>query len=67
MPTPVAVTPPEVVNGTLLQEAMIPAWLIKAIIALIALLLILWILWITCSSRRSSRLPRMLSKHRWHR
>ncbi len=47
MPTPVATAPPEVVNGTLLQEAMIPAWLIKAIIALIALLLILWILWIT--------------------
>ena len=47
MPMPVAVSPPEIVNGTLLQEAMIPAWLIKAIIALIALLLILWILWIT--------------------
>jgi hypothetical protein len=47
MPTPVAVAPVEAVNGTLLQEAMIPAWLIKAIIALIALLIILWILWIT--------------------
>ena len=47
LPTPVAVAPPEVVNGTLLQEAMVPAWLIKAILALIALLLILWILWIT--------------------
>jgi hypothetical protein len=45
---PVPVTPPpETVNGTLLQEAMIPAWLIKAIIALLALILILWILWIT--------------------
>ena len=47
MPVPAAVAPVEAVNGTLLQEAMIPAWLIKAIIALIALLLILWILWIT--------------------
>ncbi len=47
MPTPVAVAPPEVVNGTLLQEAMVPAWLIKAILLLIALLLLLWILWIT--------------------
>jgi hypothetical protein len=47
MPVPVAVAPVEAVNGTLLQEAMIPAWLIKAIIALIALLIILWILWIT--------------------
>ena len=47
MPTPAAVQVPEAINGTLLQEAMIPPWLIKAIIALIALLLILWILWIT--------------------
>ena len=47
MPIPAAVAVPEVVSGTLLQEALIPPWLIKAIIALIALLLILWILWIT--------------------
>jgi hypothetical protein len=46
MPMP-AVAVPEAINGTLLQEALIPPWLIKAIIALIALLLILWILWIT--------------------
>ena len=38
---------PETVNGTLLQEAMLPPWLIKAMIAAIAMLLILWILWIT--------------------
>ena len=38
---PVPVTPvPEAVNGTLLQEAMVPPWLIKAIIALIALILL---------------------------
>ena len=47
MPVPAAVAVPEAVNGTLLQEALIPPWLVKAIIALIALLLILWILWIT--------------------
>jgi hypothetical protein len=46
-PAPVAAPVPEVVSGTLLQEAMLPPWLIKAVIALIALLLILWILWIT--------------------
>ncbi|MGZ4699609.1 MAG: COG1470 family protein [Ilumatobacteraceae bacterium] len=45
---PVPVTPPpETINGTLLQEAMIPPWLIKAIIALIALIVLLWILWFT--------------------
>lgn len=47
MPIPVTPPVPETVSGTLLQEAMIPPWLIKAILALIALLLILWILWIT--------------------
>ena len=47
MPIPVVGPKPETVNGTLLQEALVPPWLIKAIIALIALLLILWILWIT--------------------
>ena len=46
-PVPVVAPVPETVNGTLLQEAMLPPWLIKAVIALIALLLILWILWIT--------------------
>ena len=46
-PVPVVAAVPETVNGTLLQEAMLPPWLIKAVIALIALLLILWILWIT--------------------
>ncbi len=47
MPVPVVAPVPEAVNGTLLQEAMLPPWLIKAIIAIIAILLILWILWIT--------------------
>ncbi|MEO8266946.1 MAG: hypothetical protein ABI706_15695, partial [Ilumatobacteraceae bacterium] len=47
MPIPVVGPKPETVNGTLLQEALVPPWLIKAIIAVIALLLILWILWIT--------------------
>jgi hypothetical protein len=46
-PIPVQVPPPEIVNGTLLQEAMLPPWLLKALLAFIALLLILWILWIT--------------------
>lgn len=53
-PTPAAGTPvvpstpaPQAVNGTLLQEAMLPPWLIKAVIALIVLILLLWILWIT--------------------
>jgi hypothetical protein len=47
VPVPVAAPPPETVNGALLQEAMLPPWLIKAVIAAIAILLILWILWIT--------------------
>jgi hypothetical protein len=46
-PVPVVAPVPETVNGTLLQEAMLPPWLIKAVIAAIAILLILWILWIT--------------------
>jgi len=46
-PIPVQAAPPEIVNGTLLQESMLPPWLLKALLALIALLLILWILWIT--------------------
>jgi hypothetical protein len=46
-PIPVTAPVPEVVSGTLLQEALLPPWLIKAVIAIIALLLILWILWIT--------------------
>ncbi len=47
MPLPAPVAPPETVNGTFLQEAILPPWLLKAIIAAIAILLILWILWIT--------------------
>lgn len=48
-PTPAsaAAPAPQTVNGTLLQESMLPPWLIKAVIALIALILLLWILWIT--------------------
>lgn len=53
-PTPIAGTPvvpvgakPETVTGTFLQEAMLPPWLIKAVIALLALILLLWILWLT--------------------
>ena len=44
---PVAAAIPEAVNGTLLQEAMLPPWLIKAVLAILALILLLWILWIT--------------------
>lgn len=47
MPTPMAVPVPEAVNGTLLQEAMLPPWLIKAVLAALAIILLLWILWIT--------------------
>ena len=34
-------------NGALLQEALVPPWLIKAVLAALAILLILWILWLT--------------------
>ncbi len=44
---PVPVAPPEVLNGTLLQEALVPPWLIKAILIALAALLVLWILWQT--------------------
>ena len=46
-PSPVATPAPQTVNGTLMQEAMLPPWLIKAVLALLALILVLWILWIT--------------------
>ncbi len=39
--------PPETVNGSLLQEALLPPWLLKAVLAALALLLVLWILWLT--------------------
>jgi hypothetical protein len=38
---------PIVVNGNLLQEPIIPKWLLKAILALLALILLLFILWKT--------------------
>lgn len=38
---------PIVLNGNLLQEAILPKWLLKAVIALIALILALFILWKT--------------------
>lgn len=47
-PTTAPATPlPQTVNGSLLQEALLPPWLIKAVLATIAILLVLWILWIT--------------------
>lgn len=46
-PPVAAAAVPEAVNGTLLQEAMLPPWLIKAVLAILALILLLWILWIT--------------------
>lgn len=46
-PSPIPTPAPQSVNGTMLQEAMLPPWLIKAVIALIALLIVLYILWIT--------------------
>ena len=39
--------PPIVVNGNLLQEPILPKWLLKAILLLLALLLLLFILWKT--------------------
>jgi hypothetical protein len=38
---------PELLQGTLLQESMLPPWFLKALIALLALILILFILWQT--------------------
>jgi hypothetical protein len=38
---------PIVLNGNLLQQPIIPKWLLKAIIALIALIIALWIIWKT--------------------
>jgi hypothetical protein len=46
-PEAVVSPPPETVNGTMLQEALIPPWLVKAILAILALALVLWILWLT--------------------
>ena len=45
--TPPATPLPETLNGALLQEALLPPWLIKAVLAAIAILLVLWILWMT--------------------
>lgn len=39
--------PTVTVEGTMLQEALLPKWLPKALLALAALLLLLWILWLT--------------------
>jgi hypothetical protein len=39
--------PPIVLNGNLLQEPIIPKWLLKAVLLLIALILLLFILWKT--------------------
>ncbi|MGD9997615.1 MAG: hypothetical protein AB7L17_15375 [Ilumatobacteraceae bacterium] len=44
---PPAGPPPQTVNGSLMQEALLPPWLIKAVLAAIAILLVLWILWMT--------------------
>ncbi len=47
-PVPAVVPhPPIVVNGNLLQEPILPKWLLKALLALLALLLLLFILWKT--------------------
>lgn len=46
-PAPPAITPPETVNGTMLHEALLPPWLIKAVLAVIAAALLLWLLWMT--------------------
>jgi len=44
-PTPIV--PPIVLAGNFVQEAIIPKWLWKAVLALVALALALWILWRT--------------------
>jgi hypothetical protein len=48
LPAPVAAPhAPIVLNGNLLQEPIIPKWLLKALLLLIALLILLFILWKT--------------------
>ena len=48
VPAPVAAPhAPIVLNGNLLQEPIIPKWLLKALLLLIALLILLFILWKT--------------------
>lgn len=44
---PAPVVPPIVLAGNLVQEAIIPKWLWKAVVALIVALLALWIIWKT--------------------
>lgn len=36
---------PVVVDGAMVQRAILPPWLLKALLALLALLLLLWLLW----------------------
>ncbi|MEZ5295903.1 MAG: hypothetical protein R2697_06410 [Ilumatobacteraceae bacterium] len=36
---------PELIDGTFLQQPMVPKWFWKALLALLALLIILWLLW----------------------
>ena len=48
LPAPVAAPhAPIILNGNLLQEPIIPKWLLKALLLLIALLILLFILWKT--------------------
>ncbi len=42
-----AVQPPIVVNGNLLQEPILPKWLLKALLVLLALMVALFVLWKT--------------------
>ena len=40
-------TPPVTVDGVMLQEALLPPWILKALVALVALLVLAAILWAT--------------------
>ena len=40
-------TPPVTVDGVMLQEAILPPWIMKALLALVALLILATILWLT--------------------
>lgn len=46
-PPPAPAAPPIVLAGNFVQEAIIPKWLWKALLALLALLIALWIVWKT--------------------
>jgi len=68
VPAPAATPhPPIVLNGNLLQEPIIPKWLLKAILLLIALILLLFILWKTLLKPRVESAARDVADRPQHR